>query len=205
MNKTIYYNELKLTIGSGSQEDTKNQDVVNYDLANSEKLKIAISNFLKPHNKKNLLILTSKINDVFELVKHEFYFIEAAGGLIRKKAKFLFIKRLGKWDLPKGKLDKGETIKEAAIRECEEECAVKNLIITKSLPDTYHIYEYKNKFALKTTYWFFMETDYEKTLIPQIEENIEEVKWFTLDEIKTIVLPNTYITIENLIRPILFS
>jgi len=138
-------------------------------------------------------------------LKNELHFIEAAGGLIRNKNKYLFIKRLGKWDLPKGKLDKGETNEEAAIRECEEECAVKNLNIIKPLSDTYHIYEYKNKLALKTTYWFLMETDYAKALKPQVEENIEEVKWLSLEEIEKTVLANTYITIENLIRPILFS
>jgi len=205
MNKTIYYNQLKITIGTDSQEGTGNSEILNYNEENKKELKTAIDSFLKAANKKNLIIQTSKITNAFEALKNELHFIEAAGGLIRNKNKYLFIKRLGKWDLPKGKLDKGETIKQAAVRECEEECAVKNLTIIESIPDTYHIYEYKNKFALKTTYWFLMETNYDEQLKPQVEENIEEVKWLSLDEIKKTVLPNTYITIKNLIKPILFS
>ncbi|MBK6521473.1 MAG: NUDIX domain-containing protein [Sphingobacteriaceae bacterium] len=120
--------------------------------------------------------------------------------MIQNKDKYLFIKRLGKWDLPKGKLDKGETIQQAAIRECEEECAVTGLTILKQLPDTYHIYEYKTGHALKVSYWFHMETSSNKELKPQTEENIEEVRWLSVDEIKSIVLKNTYITIEKLVR-----
>lgn len=204
MNKTIYYNELKLTIGRGAQVDTSNTQLLDFTDENIKKLKKALSEFLQSGNNKHLFIKTTKVSTVFKLIKNEFYFIEAAGGLILKKNKYLFIKRLGKWDLPKGKLDKGELPEEAAIRECEEECAVKDLIVTHKLKSTHHIYIYKNKFALKTTYWYFMKTNYNKKLKPQIEENIEEVKWFNKQEIEKIALTNTYPTIENFVREILF-
>lgn len=200
MNKHIYYNDKKITIGLNNGEGSQNQHIVNFKIGKEESLNAAIKAFLKHGDKNNLFVETKIITEVFETLKKGFYFIEAAGGLIQNKDKYLFIKRLGKWDLPKGKLDKGETIKEAAIRECEEECAVTDLKILNPLPDTYHIYEYKTGFALKVTYWFHMETDSDKKLIPQTEENIEEVRWFTLDEVKKIALENTYFTIENLVR-----
>ena len=113
---------------------------------------------------------------------------------------FRSIYRLGKWDLPKGKLDKGETVEAAAIRECEEECGIKNLKIEQQLSSTYHIYKYKGKLALKQTYWFYMTTNYEKPLKPQTEENIEDVKWFTKEKIKETVFGNSYFTIIDVIN-----
>jgi ADP-ribose pyrophosphatase YjhB (NUDIX family) len=200
MNKHIYYDDKKISVGSNAEEATQNQVIVDYENGNSETLKIAIKDLLKQGNKKSLFVRTNSVSNVFEELKKGFYYIEAAGGLIQNKDKYLFIKRLGKWDLPKGKLDKGETIQHAAIRECEEECAVTGLTILKQLPDTYHIYEYKTGHALKVSYWFHMETSSNKELKPQTEENIEEVRWLSIDEVKSIVLKNTYITIEKLVK-----
>jgi len=200
MNKHIYYDDKKISIGSDTGETTQNQVIVTYENTNAQTLKVAIKDFLKAENKKNLFVQTKNVSDAFEKIKKEFYFIEAAGGLIQKSDKYLFIKRLGKWDLPKGKLDKGETIQEAAVRECEEECAVTELKILVQLPDTYHIYQYKKGFALKVSYWFHMETNSNKELKPQTEENIEEVRWMSIDEVKSVVLKNTYITIEKLVK-----
>ncbi len=149
---------------------------------------------------ENVYLLTTNTNQLLETILTEFYFIEAAGGLIQKNDEFLFIKRLGKWDLPKGKIDKGEGKKEAAIRECEEECDVHDLEIVKQLNNTYHIYEYKEGYAFKVTYWYHMTTDYSNPLKPQTEENIEEVRWFNRNEIQTKVLKNTYATIEGLVK-----
>lgn len=200
MNKHIYYDDKKISVSLNIEETAQNQIIVNCENGNFEPLKVAIKEFLLQGNNKNLLVQTNSVKDVFEELKKHFYYIEAAGGLIQNKDKYLFIKRLGKWDLPKGKLDKGETIEQAAIRECEEECAVTGLTILKQLPNTYHIYEYKNGHALKVSYWFHMETSSTKKLVPQIEENIEEVRWFSIDELKSIVLKNTYITIEKLVK-----
>ncbi len=200
MNKHVYYDNKKISIGLDKGETTQNQVLVNYEKRNVETLKVAIQDFLKPSNGKSLFVQTNSVSDVFEELKKEFHFIEAAGGLIQNKDKYLFIKRLGKWDLPKGKLNKGETIEHAAIRECEEDCAVTGLTILNPLPDTYHIYEYKKGYALKVSYWFHMETSSNKELKPQTEENIEEVRWLSVDEVKSIVLKNTYITIEKLVK-----
>ena len=101
--------------------------------------------------------------------------ISAAGGLVvNPKKEILFIFRNGVWDLPKGWIEKGETIESAATREVEEECGVFNLKIIKSLVTTYHIY-YQEGMNLKKTYWFLMSSDSNKELVPQIEEGITEV------------------------------
>ncbi|KGL64179.1 NUDIX hydrolase [Polaribacter sp. Hel1_85] len=121
--------------------------------------------------------------------------IPAAGGLVlNPKKEVLFIFRNGVWDLPKGWLEKGETIETAAIREVEEECGIFNLKLIKPLETTYHIYFHKG-IKLKQTYWFLMTSDYQKKLIPQIEEGITEVVF--KNEIETIdALRNSYENIK---------
>jgi ADP-ribose pyrophosphatase YjhB (NUDIX family) len=200
MNKYLYYNDLHICIGSAEGETTQNQEIVHYVEGADKTLKKAIHEFLSAGNTKDLFVKTTDIDGAFEAIKEHFKYIVAAGGLIQKKDQYLFIKRLGKWDLPKGKLDKGESIEHAAIRECEEECAVEGLKILKQIQDTYHIYEHKKGFALKATYWFHMETSSAKELKAQTEEHIEEARWFSLEEIRTVILQNTYVTIENLVR-----
>jgi 8-oxo-dGTP pyrophosphatase MutT (NUDIX family) len=101
--------------------------------------------------------------------------ISAAGGLVlNPKKEVLFIFRNNYWDLPKGKIEKGESVETAAIREVEEECGIFNLSIVKKLITTYHIYFYKG-IKLKETHWFLMLSDFNEPLIPQTEEGITAV------------------------------
>jgi len=133
-------------------------------------------------------------------VKFQSYFKsqKAAGGkVLNANNEVLFIYRFNKWDLPKGKLDKGESISECAIREVEEECGIKNLQIIQPLETTYHIYQEKGKTILKTTYWFLMHTDFVGELTPQSEEGIEQVEFKNEAEVK-LALENTYENIKLL-------
>ncbi len=112
----------------------------------------------------------------WNVFKNNFKIQKAAGGKVfNSKKEILFIYRFNKWDLPKGKLEKGESIEQCAIREVEEECGISNLMIENELETTYHIFERKEKTIFKITYWFLMTTNYNGTLTPQIEEGIEEV------------------------------
>lgn len=121
--------------------------------------------------------------------------ISAAGGLVKNdKNEFLFIYRNNVWDLPKGKIEKGESIETAAIREVEEECAIFNLQIEKKLIDTYHIY-YENGNKLKLTHWFLMHSNYNEDLIPQLEEGITKVEFIKEEKISDI-LKKSYANIQ---------
>jgi len=203
MNTKIYFNDKVLEFIKQELQDSQNQSIRVYNEITDKKLKNIIEELLDENassmNGKHYYIADKHFSFVIDFLKKSLYYIEAAGGLIKKENYFLFIYRLGKWDLPKGKLDKGETIEEAAIRECEEECGIKELKIEQQLSSTYHVYKYKSKFALKQTFWFYMTTNFNKQLKPQTEENIEEVKWFTKDEIEKIVFANSYFTIKNVI------
>lgn len=131
-----------------------------------------------------------------------FKVIEAAGGLVKnKKGEYLFIFRNGKWDLPKGKIEKGEGIKKAAIREVEEECGVSKLKIEKELESTYHTYHVEEKAILKRTYWFEMLCEDESKLVPQTEEGITEVKWISKKDLQQ-VNDNTYDSIKEVMKSI---
>jgi 8-oxo-dGTP pyrophosphatase MutT (NUDIX family) len=143
--------------------------------------------------------------DDFETLKEAFWamfkVIEAGGGIVQNSTgDYLFIKRLGFWDLPKGKLDKGESIEAAALREVEEECGITSLAITAPAGQTYHTYEHKGNEVLKVTHWYYMQTDFAGDLVPQTEEDITEVRWMSKEEVKAVVLKNTYPSIAELVK-----
>ena len=202
MNIQIYFNNKFIELSSNVIQNSQNQAIKKSYLLNDNKLNFnkIIDEFLFDPSNDNIKIVSSDLNSLLELFKSKFYYIEAAGGFIEKDNEFLFIHRQGIWDLPKGKLEKGETIKNAAIRECEEECGIKQLTITKQLSSSFHLYKYKKGFALKQSYWFYMKSDYSKKLTPQIEEDIDEVKWFSKHEIETIIIKHTYYTIRDVIN-----
>ena len=202
MNIQIYFNNKFIKLSSNDIQNSQNQAIKKSYLLNDNKLNFnkIIDEFLFDPSNDNIKIVSSDLNSLLELFKSKFYYIEAAGGFIEKDNEILFIHRQGIWDLPKGKLEKGETIKNAAIRECEEECGIKQLTITKQLSSSFHLYKYKKGFALKQSYWFYMKSDYSKKLTPQIEEDIDEVKWFSKHEIETIIINHTYYTIKDVIN-----
>ena len=149
---------------------------------------------------KFVIILIDEYENAFNEFQMYFKIIRAAGGIVsNNKKEKLFIYRLNKWDLPKGKIESGEEIEGAAIREIEEECGVNGLTITKQLEDTFHIYKLQDQFILKQTYWFELISSFKGELIPQLEENITEAKWLSDAQIIDDVLDNTYASIRELI------
>ncbi|WLD25014.1 NUDIX domain-containing protein [Flavobacterium dauae] len=123
---------------------------------------------------------------------------KAGGGLVEnKKGQILFIFRNGKWDLPKGGIEKNETIEKTSIREVEEETGCKGLKIENFLQKTFHIFKRNGEYRLKITHWFSMITDYQGELHGQIEEGIEKVIWVDKKDIPEL-LKNSYQNIKLL-------
>lgn len=153
------------------------------------------------HKLKKIKSITFISNDVesFEyFIKHQLKQIEAAGGLVVKNNNILMIYRLGKWDLPKGKLEKNESIEDGAIREVEEECGIKVKIIDK-LSETWHTYHRKKKLYIKKTYWFSMDCIDDSKMAPQWEEDIEKVEWKSQKEAEKL-LKSTYKNIRKVVK-----
>ncbi len=122
----------------------------------------------------------------------------AAGGVVtNKEGKVLFIYRNDKWDLPKGKLEKGESIEECALREVEEETGVKNLKLENFLRITYHIFKKNGEYRLKEVHWFAMRTSFKGKLVGQKSEGIDKVKWKGPQKIHK-ALENSYTNIKLL-------
>lgn len=109
--------------------------------------------------------------------------VEAAGGLVKNhKGEFLFIRRNKKWDLPKGKIEKGESNEVAALREVIEETGIQDLKIGDYLQTTYHVFQRNNKFRLKITYWYEMYSEFEGPFVPELSEGIKKVRWKNTDK-----------------------
>ena len=135
-------------------------------------------------------------------LKH-FPVVEAAGGLVEHTdGRYLFIYRNDKWDLPKGKIEKNEVIIDAAIREVTEETGVGDLMVTKPLNTTYHVFNSKGKFKLKKTYWFLMKSNYNAPLVPQEEENIQAAVWRPRADFP-LLMENAYENIKILLEEII--
>lgn len=151
----------------------------------------------------NFVLFTSHPRKIMDSLLKELIYIEAGGGLVTNEEKqYLFIFRHGKWDLPKGKLEKGEKPAEGSIREVEEECSITIKKITEELPPTWHAYKMNGKTVLKQTYWYLMEAGEYDNMKPQEEEGITEVKWFYPVELSE-VRNNTYPLIADLINEIM--
>jgi len=137
-----------------------------------------VQNWIDNENRHDTLVYGYDNEKMFQHLKNQFKYVEAAGGVVRNtEKKLLFIRRWNIWDLPKGKLDKGEEIEHCALREVEEETGVSGLHINGTLPPSFHFYFFKEKLILKKTFWFLMDTSYAGALKPQLEEDISEVSW----------------------------
>jgi 8-oxo-dGTP pyrophosphatase MutT (NUDIX family) len=106
-----------------------------------------------------------------------FEWVEAAGGyVLNATGQLLVFYRRGYWDMPKGKIDPGETPEQAAVREVQEETGLLNVKLGDFLTHTYHTYEHKGKRVLKNTWWYRMSTS-DTQVVPQSEEDIEKIEW----------------------------
>jgi 8-oxo-dGTP pyrophosphatase MutT (NUDIX family) len=144
--------------------------------------------------------------DLAELKKafyKKFTTIQAAGGLVlNEKKELLMIFRRGKWDLPKGKLDKGETLEGCAVREVEEETGLQNIKSLSPLIVTYHTYHEGTKYILKESHWYNMKVSGEQKLIPQTEEDIDAIKWVTTKEAQQL-FPECFPSVVDVIKELL--
>ncbi|MDB5118053.1 MAG: hypothetical protein JWQ79_3545, partial [Mucilaginibacter sp.] len=171
----IYINE-KVILLTGSEP----KKAEHYQKIDSETFDLKIIYTWILAHKSNLFYVLCKDTKAFlKQVKQSVVLIEAAGGLVKNENKdILFIYRNDTWDLPKGKMEKGETVKQAAAREVEEECSIVVSKLGKKICKTYHVYISRGEVVLKKTHWYKMKSKYQGKLKPQKEEGITDVRWF---------------------------
>jgi 8-oxo-dGTP pyrophosphatase MutT (NUDIX family) len=195
-NKTIF-------ISNTAYNSIDNDISKTYNYLNNNDLKLVIESFATDAKISNLYIINSKPHKILNKILRIFKTIKAAGGLVKNmKDEYLFIFRRNKWDLPKGKKDSWETIRHCAIREVKEECGLKKIHIIHKLTPTYHLYKLKNEWVIKKTCWYLMFYPLADNPIPQTEEDITDIKWFTKSQFD-IPLQNTYPSIHQLLSELL--
>jgi 8-oxo-dGTP pyrophosphatase MutT (NUDIX family) len=151
---------------------------------------------------KNAYLYHPDEKEILNKLKSKLKVTEAAGAMVYNgRGEVLFIHRNGKWDLPKGGIEKGEKRKAAAEREVEEETGVGPLKIIRKLPKTYHIFKRNNEYRLKITHWYEAKTKYNGALHAQIEEGIDQVAWLGADQLK-LALANSYQNIKLLFEKV---
>ncbi|MDD2563382.1 MAG: NUDIX domain-containing protein [Salinivirgaceae bacterium] len=149
-----------------------------------------------------LTLTTPDIEQTWKEFQENFTPIDAAGGIVYNElGELMVIERLNKWDLPKGKIEMGENPKEAAIREVEEECGIKDLTIESYCGSTYHVYTLNFQIVLKRTYWYRMSVK-KKKLTPQESEGITNAFWIKETEHPKLI-ENTYRSIAAFLERIL--
>ena len=199
----VFFNDREIAITGSWNAPIVNETAISENMNSVEEVKSWFLDFAA--NQTDSAILLHPSPELFwkEMFLPVFSQIPAAGGVVIRNEKLLFIFRNEKWDLPKGKIDDGETPKDAAIREVAEECGIKDHQITKALPSTFHIYQspYKKtlgQWILKETFWFEMSYSGSENGTPEIKENITAIRWFAKNEFNE-VLTNTYENLKSVI------
>ena len=171
-----------------------------YKYGSGKELKALINAYYDLNEIGQLYLIHKDIEFVWKKFLACFNPVIAAGGLVTNRDnKFLVIFRNGIWDLPKGKVDPGESIEETAVREVREECGIHSLACGRKITETYHTYRIGDKNILKLTHWFEMRYEGNSIPIPQEEENITEIRWVAKDDM-AFVFENTYPSIVEVLN-----
>lgn len=183
-NYKIYHNgtPVFLTTPEGAQSLGFKPDKVTYVAVYVGKKKV-LRQYLDLLDKNKNIRAVVLYHPDLEMLRNDFQAcfktLEAAGGYVQNaQDELLVFYRRGSWDLPKGKIDPGETPEQAAVREVKEETGLLNIDLGSFLAHTYHTYELKGQRIFKKTWWYRMRTA-DTQLIPQTEEDIEEICWVT--------------------------
>lgn len=176
----VFINKLLIILTSKNKSLTQENSFLLSSIDLNEILK-------KVRKHKKIFLYHPKKSELLKVFKSKIKVIFASGGIVKNdNNQILFIYRRGKWDLPKGKAEKGESIRETAVREVIEETGIEKLKIDKYFSNTFHIVRNNKKYFLKETSWFLMSSNFKGKLKPQLNEGIKSVKWKTFDDAKKI-------------------
>jgi len=206
----VFFNGSTILFDSEMKKSLNNNILKNLDLDNYSVVDELINDIELSKIPLDYFIQNGENDQEWNRFRKRFVEIPAAGGLVQNSdGKFLFIRRFGVWDLPKGKIEEFETPEQAAVREVEEECGIFGLNIIRQLDSTFHIYrspyhDFPENLVLKETKWFLMHYSGNEIPVPEVEENIEAIRWFALDELDE-VYAETYSSLADFLAKSLAS
>ncbi|MFI3281665.1 MAG: NUDIX domain-containing protein [Rikenellaceae bacterium] len=191
MKKSIFFTDKYVTFASSP--------IANYDLTIDSRAdtiaeisRAKVMDFFEKYN--SVLFLCNTPEEAYKNFCREFRSIKAAGGLVTNiQGESLMIYRNGRWDLPKGHLERGETLEQCAVREVSEETGIDAIALGEKLIETQHAYILNEEWAIKTTHWWAMSSN-SQTTKGQSEEGIERVEWCSKEQVSE-NLKSTYPTI----------
>ena len=173
MQTTIYFTDRAVVFVTPSEFQAMSDDeavVGCSDLSRAKILKIF-------ETCNRVVVLCDNPQQTIARFAEEFVVKEAAGGVVyNETGEVLMIYRRGRWDLPKGHIDPGETPEECAVRETAEETGVSGAKIVSHLCNTLHAYDVYGVWELQRTWWYAMRSHGRK-LWPQTEEDIAMAEW----------------------------
>lgn len=176
------------------------KDVVEVPVRTYHALEASFQLLTQAELEKDVKVIVDESLEFENLLFDAMPVVTAAGGFVRNPENdLLMIHRRGFWDLPKGKIESGESLKETAIREVEEECGIEKLEIISEAFYTYHIYSEKNVPTIKRCVWYAMKTSSDQQPVPQEEEDIVEALWASEAEVNEL-LPLSYPSIQDVIH-----
>lgn len=195
----VFFNDRTVFFTDDFKECLKRNSGLFYKFGNKEAFRELTNIFYDLNEVTEFYMFHQDLDVLWEEFTSSFRLIEAAGGIVKNQDdEVLIMKRRGKWDLPKGKVDDGESIEKAAVREVQEECGIKEISNGKKITETYHTYKIGDEKVLKRTTWFEMRYLGTDNASPQVEEDITEIKWLKPSEMG-FVYDNTFASIIDVL------
>ena len=173
--KPLYLTGFGKGLSASSIHRVEDPQHLNWDTILDELLRV---------NCTSLALESADPDALFQSFQQRYDKVQAAGGVVEDGNSVLLIHRRGKWDLPKGKLDEGETLEACALREIREETGLKTLELGELLMVTWHTYQYEGRPSLKESFWYRVRGTQQELLAPQEEEDIDQCIWVEKQALK---------------------
>ncbi len=196
----VFFNDRTVYFSDDFSRTVEKSNGLFYKFKTGPELHEVIDLFSSLKHIQSLHLFHKDLTGLMEEFKSYFTLIDAGGGLVfNSKGEFLAIKRNGVWDLPKGKLERGEDFKTAALREVEEETGLKKLLVVQPIISTYHTYQMSGQKVLKRTQWFEMHYSGKKEPLLEEKEGITKYRWVKSGE-TDFLRKNTYGSIVDVLK-----
>lgn len=198
---SVYWNGKTLLFNNSQDIQLQGTAKFFFDILTEPALEKALNWLEKSAQPGDVAILEYiSFDKALPVLKKMLNFVEAAGGLVTNPGKeILFINRLNKWDLPKGKLEPGENPEEGAAREITEETGIEPLELIRPLCHTWHIYDMFERRYIKQTHWYHFTTNTNSVPVAQVEEQISDAIWLPVSDLQKVIV-ETYPAILDVLK-----